>query len=48
MTLIINTTSSIANSVNYFNFECKGVLRMGDISSIANGILILLILIELL
>ena len=35
MTLIINTTSSIANSVNYFNFECKGVLRMADISSIA-------------
>jgi len=35
ITLTINTTTSIANSINYYNFECNGVLRTTDVTTIA-------------
>ena len=34
-TITINTTSSIANSISYYNFECNGVLRTNDVTTIA-------------
>ena len=34
-TITINTTSSLANSISYYNFECNGVLRTNDVTTIA-------------
>ncbi|MFP6779512.1 MAG: hypothetical protein VB916_04415 [Alphaproteobacteria bacterium] len=35
ITLTINTAYSAANSISYFNFECNGVLRTTDVTTIA-------------